>query len=201
MKKQGRKINWLILALILAIPVLFVLSEWLFFGGGFKRIYYRHFCEPDSWQVVKDDDFPVGREGFVKKYKLSSDYYVPHRILLVPNCFDVPADYELKGQFQIDIFDEKGNLLERQESKKAVNICRSGKDDYYGNYMAYIGTQPKKAASIYGFEIGYIPFNLIRLKPGRTKNMEIEITVIEPAYELNEFCGEVSLLIIPDLRL
>ena len=67
--------------------------------------------------------------------------------------------------------------------------------------MIYCGPQRKNARSTFAYELGDIPFELIRLKWKRLKDMKIKVAVIKPDKGLQEFCENAILVIIPDLRL
>lgn len=197
---RTRKNSWFVWV-VLAIPFTLFLTEWLFSPGGFKRLYYFHVTyDKDKVQVVEDAEFPFFQEAHSQEYQLNSSYYGPHRILLIPESKLVPVDYEFTSSFFIEIFDSNDNLLMSFTTDDPRSIFRKNKDDYYGNHLIYCGKQRRVASSVFAFELGEIPFDLIRLKWNRLKNMKIKITVIEPEKGLLEFCDKATLVIIPDLR-
>lgn len=185
--------------LLCLLPIILILFEWCFFGGGFKRIYYNVFYEPNGVQVAVDSNFRFYEKGYTADLKLNSRYYVPHRILLYIKTKNVPVDYNYSGQIKLELF-IKDKLLESYLVESPVNLWRR-EDDYFGNYTAYGTTQERFAESTRAFELAEITFNLFRFKWGRLKNMRIRATVIEPDKQLKQFCDNAELVIVPDLRM
>jgi len=101
----------------------------------------------------------------------------------------------------IEIFDKNKRHLYSFKTSQVRNLLREGEKDYFGNYLVYNGKNSSSASSVFAFELGEIPFDLIRLKWSRLKNMEIKIAVLKPEKGLLEFCDKATLVIIPDLRL
>jgi hypothetical protein len=189
-------------AILLFLPIGLILFEWVFFGGGIKRIYYNHWrYDKNKVRVVEDDNFLFYRDGYSKIYTLNSSYYVAHRILLIPESKSVPIEFEYSGEIRIEIFDSNNNLLKSTLVNNFNVIWRKGNSDYYGNHLIYGGKQRRYASSVFAFELGTIPFDLVRLKWKRLKNMKIRITVIKPDKDLQKFCKSATLVIIPDLSL
>ena len=202
MKKKARKrtITW-VLILAFALPIIVFSLEWIFFAGGMKCIYYNFInYDADEVRVVESEGFVFDEKNYSHTYILDSDYYVPHRILLMPDSKNVPTDYQYGGEFVVEFY-EDDTLLKSVKMSHIDKILRYKDDDYYDNYLVFTGTQAKTAKSIFAFEIGEIPFDLIRLKWGRLKTLKIKITVLEPDMELKEYCDSATLLIIPDLRM
>ncbi len=190
---------FLVVFFLFLLPIVFVLTEWYFCGGGVKTIYYLWKYDENEIRVVEDDDFAFYKEGYSKIYDLGSDYYIAHRILLIPESKSVPIEYEYNGEILIEIFDSNSNLLQSTLVNEFNAIWRRGNSDHHGNYLIYGGTQRKDANSVFAFELGDIPFDLIRLKWKRLKDMKIKVTVIKPDKGLQEFCESATLVIIPDL--
>ena len=140
------------------------LVEWCFFAGGVKRLYYVQMYNKDKIRVVEDLGFHYDVKGYSQEYALNSSYYVPHRILLIPESKLVPVDYEFSGSFLIELFDSKGNPLKSFVVEKPRSIFRKNNVDYYGNYLIYHGKQRKVASSIFAFDLGEIPFQFDTLK-------------------------------------
>lgn len=187
---------WIILALQFSLLVVFlsnlVLSEGM-------RLFYKY--DKDAIRVVKDNNFLFYQQGYTETYKLSSKYYVSHRILLIPESKSVPVQYEFDGEMRIEIYDINKKFLYSYVTNKPVNILREETEDCFEDYLIYIGKNTSRVTSVFAFELGEIPFDLIRLKWSRLNNMEIKITVLKPAKNLLEFCNRATLVIIPDLRL
>ena len=190
------KKKWPLLFLILLIAFFFI--EWAFAPGGFKKVYYNAFYEPNEVQVAVDPNFHFFKKGYTADLKLDSKYYVSHRILLFIKSKNVPVDYHFSGQIKIEFF-IKDELLESFLVESPANIWRREEYDYYGNYLVYGTTQKRFAKSTRAFELAEIPFNLFCLKWSRLKNMRIRVTVIKPDEGLQEFCESATLVIIPDL--
>ena len=188
---------WIIL-LLQFLTLLSLFSYNCIFGEG-MRLFYTY--NKDEVRVVKDHNFHFYEEGYTTSYKLNSKYYVSHRILLIPNSKSVPVDYEFNGKILVEIYDKNHQLLHSFEADKPINILREGNEDYFEDYLVYIGKNTSKATSVFAFELGQIPFDLIRLKWSRLKNMEVKITVLKPEKGLLKFCDKATLVIIPDLRL
>ena len=204
LEKRSAKIARLIPIVLLSFVAVYIICEWVFAAGGSKRIYYGHAAYyNDTVRVVDDSDFKLYEPGYSKTYTLNSSYYVSHRILLVPDSKSVPVDYDYKGEFLIEMFDGSGRPLKSTRTGNIGKIFRGkGIDaDHYGNYMVYVGSQLKKAGSVYAFEIGEIPFDLLCLKWSRLKTMQVRVSVVKADERLREFCQSASLVIIPDLRL
>ena len=189
--------------LLLQFSLSFVLVFLLFLHncvlGEGLRLFYTY--NKDEIRVVEDSDFLFYKEGYTASYKLNSKYYVSHRILLIPESKSVPVQYEFNGEMLIEIYDKNHRLLHSFKVNKPVNLLREGKDDYFDDYLVYIGKNTSHVTSVFSFELGEIPFSLIRLKWSRLKDMEIKITVLKPEKGLLEFCDRATLVIIPDLRL
>lgn len=199
MKKSKR--NRVIALILLAVLISLFIIDWIFYAGGLKRIYYFHFkYDKDKIRVLEEKDFPFYKVGFSKSYTLNSSYYVPHRLLLIPESKSVPVQYEFGGEILVEIYDKKDVLLHSFTVDKPINIYRKEKEDYYGNYMIYCGGQRRDSSSIFAFELGEISFNIIRFKWDRLKNMVIKVTVIKPDENLKEYCDSATLVIIPDLQ-
>lgn len=192
----------MVFLIILVVPVLYFLIEWCCFAGGIKRVYYNLTYNKDRIRVIENNNFLFYEEGYTGSYKLNSKYYVPHRILLIPESKLVPVQYEFDGEILIEIYDDDNKLLYSFKVNKPKKLLREGKDDdYYGNYLVYNGKNTSHASSIFAFELGEIPFDLIRFKWNRLKNMKIKITVLRADKCLKEFCDRVALVIIPNLSL
>ncbi len=198
MKKTKKS---LIIGLVpFTLLILYFLVEWLFYPGGLKRIYYFHYkYDKDTIRIVEDKDFPYNVEGYSQIYTLNSSYYVPHRILLIPESKSVPLHYEFCGEILVEIYDKNNNLVYSFTAAKPFNIHRKEKEDYYGNYLIYGKRQFRNATSIFAFELGEIPFSIIRLRWDRLKNMQIRITVLKSDENLQKYCDSVTLVIIPSL--
>jgi hypothetical protein len=189
--------------LLLFLPVILFLVEWEFCAGGLKRVYYNFFgYDADKVRVAVDPNFHFFEKGYTKSLKLNSKYYVPHRILLIPNSKTVPVDYEFRGKLFIEFYDKDGDLLHSFTVNKPQKVLRKGKEDYFGNYLVYVSRlKPSNANSLFAFDLGEIPFNLFRLNWARLKSMKIKITVVEPDIDLRQYCDTSTLIIIPDLSL
>lgn len=202
MKKKSVKL--ILIIIILFLPTYF-LYEWFFGEGATKRLYYNFWhYNGDKIRIVEDEDFPFYEEGYSKIYILNSDYYVSHRVLLVPNSKSVPVDYEYKGEFLVELFDCNDNLLKAVKVDEFSTVLRQKDrkiDNYNSNYMLYVGSQTQDAGSIFAFEIGEIPFDLIRFKWHRLKNVKIKLTVLKSENRMKMYCENATVIIIPDLRL
>ncbi len=201
-KMKKKMVIFLVLFCLLFSPIGLFFVEWIFFGGGIKRVYYRHWrYDKNKVRVVEDDNFLFYKDGYSNIYTLNSSYYVAHRILLIPESKSVPIEYEYSGEILIEIFDGNSNLLQSTLVNNFNVIWRRGGDYYQGSYLIYGETQRRHASSVFGFELGRIPFDLIRLKWKRLKNMKIRVTVTKPDKDLQKFCKSATLVIIPDLTL
>jgi hypothetical protein len=202
MKMKNKIVRRAAFILIFALILIPILYEWFFLAGGFKRIFYTLTYDKDKIRVVEDVNFPVLQSGFEKEYNLDSDYYVNHRILLIPHSREIPADYVYDGEFSIELFNSSGELLNLQDIEKPISVLRPNCDkDYFGKYIIYVGVPPSKAGSVFAFEIGEIPFDIIRLKPNRLHNMKVKITAVKVDQNISQYCQEATLVIIPDLRM
>jgi hypothetical protein len=132
---------------------------------------------------------------------LNSGYYASHRILLIPESKFVPVEYEFRGEICIEVYDKDHKLLHSVKVNDPAKIFRSGTEDYFPDYVLYKGPDKSFASSMFAFELGEIPFDLVRLKWYRLKSMEIRVTVLEPEEGLLQYCDSASLVIIPDLIL
>ena len=190
---------WIILLVQFSIFILLILFNCNFAEG--LRLFYRY--NKNEIRVVEDSDFLFYEEEHTASYKLNSKYYVSHRILLIPESKSVPVHYEFDGEMLIEIYDKNLQLLHSFKANKPMSILRGGKDDDFNDYLIYIGPRftTSNATSVFAFELGKIPFRLIRLKWSRLKNLQIKVTVLQPEENLREFCDSASLVIIPDLRL
>ena len=168
------------------------------FGEGL-RLYYLETYNKDEIRVIENGEFLFYKMGFATSYKLNSRYYVSHRILLIPGTKSVPVQYEFNGKIFIEIYDKNDKLLHSFKTNKPTNRLRQGKDDNYTTYLSYNWNYASNATSTFAFELGEIPFDLIRLKWSRLKSMVV--TVLEPEKDLLEFCDKATLVVIPDLRL
>jgi hypothetical protein len=168
------------------------------FYAGFKLFYT---YEKDKIRVVEDAEFLFDQKDHTESYKLNSSYYASHRMLLIPESKSVPVEYEFRGKIYIEMYDKDQNLLHSVKVDEPDKIFRQGKEDRFENYVLYKGPDKSFASSVFAFELGEIPFELIRLKWRRLKSMTIKITVIEPEKGLLQYCDRASLVIIPDLRL
>lgn len=196
--KHGKFWKYFWMILLVQFLILFSLFSYNCIFGEGMRLFYTY--NKNEIRVVEDSDFVFYEEGYSTSYKLNTKYYVSHRILLIPKSKSVPIQYEFDGEMLIEIFENK-QLLHSFEVNKPVNLLREGNDDYFDDYLVYIGKNSSYSTSVFAFELGGIPFNLIRLKWSRLKNMEIKVTVLKPEKGLLEFCDEATLVIIPDLRL
>jgi len=115
--------------------------------------------------------------------------------LLIPQSKAVPVEYKFDGEMLIEIYDKNCQLLHSFKTNKPVNLLREGNDDYFEDYLVYIGKNTSHVTSVFAFELGEIPFDLIRLKWSRLKNMEIKITVVKPDNALLEFCDKATLVL------
>jgi len=190
---------WMFLGVVLSIPFLLFLHNWIFSEGGFRRLYYFATYNKDEIRVIEDNVFLFYEEGHTKSYELNSKYYVAHRILLIPKSKSVPVQYKFDGELLVEIYDKKNKLLHSFKTNKPINLLREGNDDYFGDYLVYRGKNTSQATSVFAFELGEIPFSLIRFKRSRLKNMEIKITVLRAEKKLKEYCDIATLIIIPDL--
>jgi len=120
---------------------------------------------------------------------------------LIPETKTVPIKYEYSGEIIIQIYDGNNLLRSTKVTKYNPILRRKENSDYYGNYLIYVGKAPRYASSVLAFELGYIPFDLIRLKRNRLRDMQIKITVTKPDKGLKDFCESATLVIIPDLRI
>ncbi len=132
---------------------------------------------------------------------MNSGYYASHRILLIPESKFVPVEYEFRGEICIEVYDKDHKLLHSVKVNDPAKIFRSGTEDYFPDYVLYKGPDKSFASSMFAFELGEIPFDLVRLKWYRLKSMEIRVTVLEPEEGLLQYCDSASLVIIPDLIL
>jgi hypothetical protein len=198
---RKKVIGFLVVFFPFFLPIGYFLIEWCFAGGGIKVLYYNFWKYDDNKvRVVEDVNFLFYKEGYSKTYSLNSDYYVAHRILLIPETKTVPINYEYSGEVLVEIY-EGNNLLQSTKMNNFNAILRRKEGgDYYGNYLIYLGKEHRYASSVFAFELGYIPFDLIRLKWNRLRDMKIKIAVIKPDKGLKEFCESATLVIIPDLR-
>ena len=196
--------KWLVIAYLIFLALYF-LSDWFLSEGASKRLYYNFWnYNSDKIRAVDDNDFLFYKEGYSKTYTLNSDYYMSHRILLIPESKTVPIGYKYNGEFLIEILDNNNNLLKSTRVDTFGTILRrkeSEGGDYFNNYLIYVGKEPRDAGSVFAFEIGEMPFDLIRLKWGRLKNMKIKVSIVKPENGLLEYCDTARLVIIPDLRL
>jgi hypothetical protein len=188
---------WIIL--LTQYGIFFLLFLHACFLGEGMRLFYTY--NKDEIRVIEDKDFFFYKEGYTASYKLNSKYYVSHRILLIPESKSVPVQHKFDGEMLIEIYDKNHQLLHFFKANKPINLLREGEDDYFDDYLVYIGKNTSHATSVFAFELGEIPFSLIRLKWSRLKNMEIKITVLKPEKGLLKFCDKATLVIIPDLRL
>lgn len=192
----------LLALLILIFPSIYFMIEWCFAGGGFKVLYYNFYgYDPNKVRVVEDSDFLFSKKGYSRTYILNSDFYVGHRILLIPEAKTVPIEYEYSGEILIEIFDSNNSLLQSSRVNRFNVILRRKKEgDFYGNYLIYVGRAPRNASSVFAFELGDIPFDLVRLKWKRLRSMKVRVTVVKPDKGLQELSESATLVIIPDLR-
>jgi hypothetical protein len=163
------------------------------------KLFYTY--DVDEIRVLEESDFPFYEESYSASYKFNSKYYLSHRILLIPESKSVPVQYDFDGEMLIEIFDKNEQLLHSFNVSEPEKLFRKGKDDYFDDYLVYIGENDSHATSVFAFELGEIPFNLIRLKWSRLKNMDVKITVLKSEKGLQEFCDKATLVIVPDLRL
>jgi len=189
---------WMFWGAALLIPFLVFLHNCVFSEAGFRGLYYLATYNENEIRVVEDNDFHFYEEGYVKSYKLNSKYYIAHRILLIPETKLVPVQYKFDGEMLIEIYDGK-KLLHSFRTSKPINLLREGNEDYLGDYLVYRGKNTSHVTSVFAFELGEIPFNLIRFKWNRLKNMDIKITVLRAEKKLKEYCNIATLIIIPDL--
>jgi hypothetical protein len=185
----------LLLLLFLSTPLVILYSCIL--GEGMKLFYS---YDVDEVRVVEDSNFHFEEKGYSAIYKLKSKYYLSHRILLMPESNSVPVDYKFEGEMFIEISDNNKQLLHSFKTDKPENILRITEYDYIDNYMAYAGNNYPHATSVFAVELGVIPFDIIRLKWSRLKNMEVKITVLKAEKGLQEFCDKATLVIVPDLK-
>lgn len=183
-------VSWLLIFLLF--------SHSCIFNEGMKLFYSYN---EDKIRVIEDDNFLFYKEGYTANYKLNSKYYLSHRILLIPESKLVPVEYVFDGKMLIELYDKSHQLLYSFEVDHPENLLRQRNDDNFDNYLVYPGSNTPYATSLFAFELGKIPFDLIRLKWSRLKNMEIKVTVLKPDKDLLEFCDKAALVVIPDLRL
>ena len=195
--RRFRVVMGILLLLLFLSTTLLIVYHCVF--DELSKLFYAY--NKDEVRVVEDSDFPFYEKNYTEKYKLNSKYYLSHRILLIPDSKSIPIHYEFDGEMLIEIFDKNHQLLHSFKTNKPINLLREGTDDYFEDYLIYIGKNTSHVTSVFAFELGEIPFDLIRLKWNRLKNMKIKITVLKPEKKLLEFCDRATLVIIPDLRL
>lgn len=199
-RKYGRILTGVFIVSWLLLISLF-LYGWFFCEPGLRKLYYA--CNYDSKEirVVEGNDFKFHKKGYSESYQMDSEYYIKHRILLIPESKSIPVQYKFSGKMLVEFYDEKGLLLDSFEVSKPVKLFREEEDDYYDDYLIYRGKNSSFITSVFAFELGEIPFDLIRGKQERLKNMKIKITVLSPEEGLLEYCDSATLIVIPDLRL
>jgi energy-coupling factor transporter transmembrane protein EcfT len=190
------KFFWFLLLSQFLLFLLLIFYNCIFYEG--MKLFYTY--DVDEIRVVEDSSFLFDEMGYSASYKLNSKYYLSHRILLIPEPSTIPVEYEYNGQMLIEIFDKNKQLLHSFKADKPGSLLRLTENDYIDNYMAYAGSNYSHSTSVFAFELGEIPFNLIRLKRSRLKNMVIKVTVLKPEKGLQEFCEKATLVIVPDLR-
>lgn len=194
-------IVWLIQFLLGSLLILSLFFHNWFFDQGFRRMHYLQTYHKDKIRVVEDSDFRFYEEGYTVSYRLNSKYSVAHRILLMPESKSVPIDYEFDGELLIEIYDINDGLLKSYKVIQSDNILREGDEDSFKDYIPYIGLYSSRSSSVFAFELGEIPFSIIRPRRGKLENLEIKITVLKPDEKLKEYCDKATIIIIPDLRM
>ena len=169
------------------------------FGEG-MGLFYELTYDADKFRVIEDKAFKFDEENFIASYKLNSQYYISHRILLIPESKSVPIDYEFKGEMDIEIYDKDDQLMLSYKSNNSKKILKSDGDPFVGTFLEYNDVGRLNETAVFAFELGDIPFELIKLKWERLKNMKIIVTVIKPDLELKRYCENATLVVIPNLR-
>ena len=200
---QYKKFAIYLSAALWALFLLFVVSlvqNW-FFDQGVRRSYYRFYAyDENKIRVVTDKNFLFYEEGHTASYNLNSNYGVAHRILLIPESKTVPVGYQFQGELLIELYDD-AELLHSTIINTPMHLLRDTDNDDFKNYWAYLGCTGLHPTSVFAFELGEIPFSIIRPRRGKLENIEIKITVLKRDEKLKQYCDKATLIIIPDLRL
>ncbi len=188
---------WCVLVIPWMIFAVLFLHNWHYSEGGFKQLYYLVAYKPNDIRVVEDDNFHFYQKEYCQDYTLDSKYYIAHRLLLIPDSKSVPIDYKFDGNIRIEIFDDKMQLLNSFDVDKPPKLFREGTEDYFDNYLMYNNYNSSYATSMFAFELGEIPFELLR---SHKDGLKIRVTVLMPERKLLEYTDKATLVIIPDLR-
>ena len=192
---------WKYFCVLLLAPFLLFICIVLYnviFCFGFMPFYT---YDKEEIRVVEDTNFIFYEKGYIANYVLDSKYYAAHRILLIPGSELVPVGYNFNGEMLVEIYDKDNQLLYSFAVNDFEKLFRDDEQYHFEDYLVYIGSHISRSSSIFAFEVGEIPFDLINLKPQRLKNMKIKITVLKPDEGLLEYCDTATLVIIPDLKL
>ncbi len=195
---------WMFLLCWILLPISFFtlifLHNWFFSEGGVRKVYYFATYDPNKIRVVEDNDFRFYEKGYSCSYRLESEYYIAHRILLIPETKSVPIGYEYNGKVLVEIFANE-QLVKSFHTNEVKNILREGEEDFYGDYLIYRGKNTSFTTSVFAFELGNIPFSIFKENRKENGNIRINFTVINPDGMLLDYCDRAILVIIPDLIL